>query len=886
MKLDRIINIVFYKYLEDGEVQTKACVFYRDGSASIVSYEDGILACEAIVKERNITSKHAFQEMINREIIHVMSGEEFVANFDKYVSHDPLDYDLIDEAVAESANEVSATDTPVVISRLVHDEDFEDMYEEEDSYVADEEDNKKSYYDGIDSIYDDATEDLNDSFGTSSYKYNDVYPAVGYDLYPENTEKYTATKEDTKPGFFKRAINKIKESKLATRITAVAVTLAIGLGMYSCVNRKTASGKMLNSNITTARLLDDLDGALNLSNQNTKTTASNKGNSKEKSKTVTKEKNTVTNDNSYYDDYTYEQLLEVTSNETQKQAMKNVNDTLEKFNGEFADAYVEQGIDVRAALSFDEVVALQQAYNDYSKRDIRAIFNGVEIDFKGLSNAFKDANLQLMGAHIIETREHPVDMSLLINSEEGKAYYQRYHEMFLAAKEAKGQDQLAKVKEFFDAVRADFPISEEIRTEGIAHADARNSLRSEQIAVIPMISAAETLFKDLEKDYTLTDAEIDYLNDIGLCNMADEKFRKIETITLNCDKESRKNPTYLQYRDAIVNKLIDKGHYVIDDYHRDLSRLKAFQDAVNWHFEYDAEGYFTGSVYYTTETYTVTKTWTEKYTTYSEKVTRTSKPIPTSEKEKIDRRIEQENKVAKRKGEEKAKENQKRMQDEENRKAKELEEEVERDAKDLQDKIDNANKQIDKNHDGDSSNDKPVNEKDLDHGVDFDDEHSDSKGNLDNSVENITTDPTGDQTGKDLPDPNETGKKFDEKVDNNTNTSDNNNETTSTEESSNTDEHTSTSSESTTTNHEESNTQSEVQQRVEEPTQEQPVQSEPVYEEPTYTEPEPVYQEQEPIIYEPVEYEDGSGYYEEIVSDYVESLANENEVEEAYEYTR
>ena len=90
-------------------------------------------------------------------------------------------------------------------------------------------------------------------------------------------------------------------------------------------------------------------------------------------------------------------------------------------------------------------------------------------------------------------------------------------------------------------------------------------------------------------------------------------------------------------------------------------------------------------------------------------------------------------------------------------------EEVREDAADMQREIDEANKQIDKNNkDQNPNNDVPVNEKDFgDHGVDFDSDHSDRNGNLDSSVEDITTDPRGDMTNTPLPDPNKTGAEFD-----------------------------------------------------------------------------------------------------------------------------
>ena len=529
--------------------------------------------------------------------------------------------------------------------------------------------------------------------------------------------------------------------------------------------------------------------------------------------------------------------------------MKNAKDTLYNFNKTFADAYVEEGKDIRPALTFEEVMALQQAYNNYSKADIRAIFNGEDVNATKMSRAYKDASVQLMGAYVIENSNHPVDMSPLIESEEGKEFYQRYHQMFLAAKEAKGKEQLTKIKEFYDAVRKDFPITNEVRTEGIAHADTYSEIMEKDgaMAVTPMIAAAEIMWQNYEIDYTLDDTQIDFINDIGLCNLADEKFERIETIMLGVCEEDITNPTYQQYRAAIIKLLKNEKVYAIDDAHRELTKLDAFQNAVNWHFKETGEWVYSGGFYEETSSYTVTNSWTESNTTYHEEQTRVEKPIPKSEKDKIDQEIEKENEENKKAAEEEAKENEKRMQEEEDKKAKELEKEIEAEDKDLQDKIDDANDQIDKNHDNDSTNDKPVNEDDLGHGVDFDDEHSDEHGNLDDSVENITTDPTGDQTGQPLPDPEVTGAEFDAQAPKKG---------------------------ITEPNYEETTTQETV---VEEPVQERVVE-ETVYEEPVVTE-TPVVQYDEVVL------DDGSGYYEEIIDTYVESLANQDEIEEAYEYS-
>ena len=72
----------------------------------------------------------------------------------------------------------------------------------------------------------------------------------------------------------------------------------------------------------------------------------------------------------------------------------------------------------------------------------------------------------------------------------------------------------------------------------------------------------------------------------------------------------------------------------------------------------------------------------------------------------------------------------------------------------MQNKVNDANSTI--------NNGGTVNESDFGgHDVDFDPEHEDGNGNLNDSVTDITTDGTGAKTENDLPDPNQTGAIFD-----------------------------------------------------------------------------------------------------------------------------
>ena len=613
-----------------------------------------------------------------------------------------------------------------------------------------------------------------DDFDFSEYDFDDDQPIDGYDEDTfdddfdnenedendnenENDDDNDRTTSPKKENIIKRLWKKIKRSPIGKKITAVIISAAlifgIGGGLYSCSKRQTREGVMNNSNIVT---MNDSEDAKNSTNGII-----------------------IVGDNSSYNNCTVKQLLDVTTSQVQKESMSNLQKSIIGFNESFADAHTGsyqnaagETVDVRAALSFDEMVALQQAYNDYSKTELKAYFNGTDVSKDSLTRSYKDASLQLMGAYVIETSEHPVDMSGLINSEEGKAFYNKYHQMFLAAKTATGDEKLEKIKEFYSAVKTDFPITQEVRTEGIAHADDYATLASYKLSVAPMIAAGEIMWQNLEVDETLDDSTIDFLNDLGLCNYAESKFGTIETISLTSESDST-NPLYEQYKSAFEKELKEKNIYVINDEHRELSKLQEFQEAVNWHFENEESyGYSSGVVMTTSETYQEKYSWQESHTTYSTEQTRETveaSQIPDGVRNDLENQVNSEiaseNEQAKQEAEKKAEETQKEMQKEEDKKAEQIEEEIKKDDQQFQDQVDKANETIDRNNsDQDTSNDEKVNESEFGGNVDFDEDHSDDNGNLDDSVENITTNGDGDQTGEELPDPNQTGAEFDKKA--------------------------------------------------------------------------------------------------------------------------
>lgn len=462
---------------------------------------------------------------------------------------------------------------------------------------------------------------------------------------------------------------------------------------------------------------------------------------------------------------TYAQLLQVTNSAVQQQEMTKVGQYLDYFNGVFADKYLEQNHSaIRAALTWEEVNAINLAYNDFSKEEIRAIFNGEEVSSADFTNSYKEATLQLMGAFVLETRDTPVNLDSLLNTDEGKAFYQKYNELFLKCKETTGEEQVNAVNAFYQELFKDYPISSDVREVGISHSESRDDIESYKLSITPMVAAAEMMFQNLSIDHTLSDKAIAYFNDLGLCEYAQGKYERAEQITL-CSADDNSLPTYQQFMSAKVKELTDKNIYFVSDEKRDLSQYDLFQKWVNGHFNFDENGKFVidGSISQSI-TSSVVGTYSKSSTTYrTETITTTTsdrnkavsmagEDAVRKAEEAVNQKFAEENAESKKQGEAQAEANKQQMQEEADKKSEEIQEEIKKDDQDLQDKIDDANDKL--NQGG------TVNESELDHGVEFDDNHSNENGDLDDSIKDMTTDGTG--SGGSLPDPEESGNQFDQ----------------------------------------------------------------------------------------------------------------------------
>ena len=282
----------------------------------------------------------------------------------------------------------------------------------------------------------------------------------------------------------------------------------------------------------------------------------------------------ITNDD--FKHLSVEQLLNITSSNIQQQAMEKISNFLNGYNITFAKNCLDKEAgEIRTVLTYTEANALNSAYNNYSKEDIQAIFNGSEaIDF---TKAYKEGYLQLLGAFILATDNNPVQLDKLINDENGKTFVKDYETTFYECKNLTGEDQVKAVTELYKRVVNDFAIT----------STNQGTIESYKLAVAPIVVAATSLFDDLEIEQTLVDQVTTYFNEVGLYSKATENFNMANALNGTEDSE---NPTYEQYKDAEINSLEDESAYYKSDKNRDLSQLDKFKSLVHWQFNLDANG--------------------------------------------------------------------------------------------------------------------------------------------------------------------------------------------------------------------------------------------------------------------------------------------------------
>lgn len=689
----KIANIVFYKFWDPTreEPMQQACIFYEDGTVKNVLYEEGKELANEVARDAKIKTKAEFANMINTTRIYALSGVEFERRFKEFLGTGakPAKTSNLTPAVVTQTGGLPAKTNigttgpkPVIPT----------------------------------------PNPTGSCVRTPSATPSIIIPPVGVTPSPTKTIP-TPTATTRKPVV-------ITPSPTTATPTPVGITPT-----PTATSKPSKKKKGLFSRLwvkVTAFILAAaiaLTGAFHLGKHCTGNQNANSNQSQTQT-TIPPQ------------DQAFLNLLSRSTNADQQATMQHQSDTLDLFNRDFASNYIENGKQIKASLTWDEMMALNLAYNTYSKEQIRIMFNGAEADATALSNAYRNANLQLMGAYVISDRQHPVNSSAFLINEDEKAFVEKYSDLFYKMKETTGDEQVTAIKAFYTELYKDFPITEKVREEGISHADDRALVAKHKAAVTPIVMAAEIMFQNVSGiDHTLSDKAVEYFNELGLCNLIDEEFERVETITLTSTTDESQ-PLYTEFREAKITELMFEGNYPISDERRDLSQLAEFQKWVNGHFEI-VNGVNTGKIVQNTTTTTKTETTTTVTGNRNEAVNQAGEDAVKKAESDVDAELEKQNAAA-----------QQQAQAEADKNSAAAKNEVANDQTDMQNKVNDANSTI--------NNGGTVNESDFGgHDVDFDPEHEDGNGNLNDSVTDITTDGTGAKTENDLPDPNQTGAIFD-----------------------------------------------------------------------------------------------------------------------------
>ena len=368
-----------------------------------------------------------------------------------------------------------------------------------------------------------------------------------------------------KPGkiktFFINMRDKFRESHLGVKLTALAIAGAVIFGIYSCAQKRSMDGRIANNNIEYSQ---------------TETTKDEKPSENETTKEETKVAETA-----------YQKLLAQATSLKQREVMQMMSDNLDYYNITFANAHKEAGKDIKATMTWDEMMALQIAVNDYSDEELRELFPQLKVNSNFVGNTMRNynkANRQLMFSYIIETKEARVNAYKLVESTEGKEFVKKYEDMYFAAHEATGSEKLELVKKFYDSVRKDFNLNTET---------SYKQYPSYYQLVSNIVSAGEMEFQNLEVDYTLNDAEIARFQNIELCEIAHDKFENhlykiVESTQTYCygskdgsSKDGNDSTIYGQFKEEKVRELTEKGYYFETEEKRDITQYDAFKKRVN-----------------------------------------------------------------------------------------------------------------------------------------------------------------------------------------------------------------------------------------------------------------------------------------------------------------
>lgn len=371
-----------------------------------------------------------------------------------------------------------------------------------------------------------------------------------------------------------------------------------------------------------------------------------------------------------------------------KDAMSAVQGNLKMFNDTLSGNIMKEGEDKRLAHSWEENMASYLAFNQFTEEELFQIFDTYKINADDLYDQLKLSNMKEMLYYARATESS--GRAMLIGSEEGKAFFNGYETLVLRYNKATAKEEKIELaKQFYAKVRADFPIEDQDK-EGFIHTE--KGYEDYAYAVTPMISAMEVMTRNI--GVSLTDKEVAYFNELGMCNFAQEKLENYEndlTSRQNIEiaKEELRSESQLEAAVSsdgevyIVEKisyqeLKEAGIASIDHY--DLSAEKNDVGMIAGYWEDATLDTLKKQVSDKTESEQISSTSSSSYRkTLTESDLKKESPAIQQEAQKqkdvINSQIEQENKAAKAESDRKKQELEKQIEEEK----KELEKEIEED---------------------------------------------------------------------------------------------------------------------------------------------------------------------------------------------------------------
>lgn len=444
--------------------------------------------------------------------------------------------------------------------------------------------------------------------------------------------------------------------------------------------------------------------------------------------------------NSEHYNNAFDELLTKLQAGPKKDAVSATQKALKNFNDNLSGSIMREGEDKRLAHSWDENIAAYLAFNQFTDEELFQIFDTYKIDGNELYDQLKLGNMKEMLYYARATQ--PSGKADLIKSEEGKAFFNKYESLVLKFNTVESKEEKVTIaKQFYEMARADFPIKVEDK-EGFIHTE--KGYEDYSYAVTPMIAAMEVMTRNV--GVSLTNQEVQFFNELGMCNFADEKLTGYQSqLEARQNIEIAKEELRVEYE----TNTSSNGQVVVTET-ISYEQLKEAGIASIEHYDLSAEKNDVGTIpgYWEDATLDTAKkqqiqnsakngsTTTKKTESYHKTITEEElKTQPASvqqqaqkQKEEIEKSFEEKNTAAKKESDKKKEEVEKEIQKEKEK----LEKEVEKDNSWMDYKESTTSSSNSNSSNTSSSTEAPArpSRDDVDDHIKIDDEYIDENGNL------------------------------------------------------------------------------------------------------------------------------------------------------------